>query len=58
MNPHLPAGRLVIVTLAGLFAFLAATPPALARTPAGQRYAVLVGKSRRFSDKRHGVPPT
>ena len=23
-----------------------------------RRYAVLVGKSRHFSDKRHGVPPT
>jgi hypothetical protein len=23
-----------------------------------RRYAVLVGKARHFSDKRHGVPPT
>jgi len=32
--------------------------PSELRAELVRRYAVLVGKSRRFSDKRHGVPPT
>ena len=32
--------------------------PSELRAELVRRYAVLVGKSRHFSDKRHGVPPT
>jgi propionyl-CoA carboxylase beta subunit len=32
--------------------------PSELRAELVRRYAVLVGKDRRFSDKRHGVPPT
>src|SRR5439155_4517320 len=47
-----------ILRLASDLVLDAIIEPSELRDELVRRYAVLVGKSRRFSDKRHGVPPT
>ena len=47
-----------ILRLASDLVIDAILEPSELRDELVRRYAVLVGKSRRFSDKRHGVPPT
>ena len=47
-----------ILRLASDLVLDAVIEPHELRTELTRRYSVLVGKSRQFSDKRHGVPPT